>query len=172
MIDVFISAIVFAITFGGHVVLYRLLQKKGIKSFYTVFVFGLGLLVLLIIEWPVTAQTPIITPERSIVLIRLPLTSLALYLLTSGLLILFFTAPYTDEISPSQKITAILKHHNGITAQRIFHYFSEYELFGKRLQTLIQTGYMTGRNNTFYIYPKGQRLVHLINLYQNWFKWK
>src|SRR3989344_6588260 len=127
MIDVFISAIVFAITLASHVCLYRLLQKKGINSFYTVFIFGLGLLGLLMIEWPVIIQNTITTPERSVFLIRLPLTSLALYVLTSGLMILFFTAPYPNEISPSQKITAILKQHNGIVAQRIYSHFSEYE---------------------------------------------
>ena len=172
MFDVFVSAVVFIISFISHVGLYRWLKKRGIKSFYTVLVFGLGLLALLIIELPVISEGVMFIPENSVFLIRLPLTGLTLFLLTSGLLILFFTAPYTNEISPSQKITEILKRHQGVTAKHIYGYFSEYELFEKRIQTLVKTGYLIRRRTTYLISLKGQRLAILYNLYRNWFKWK
>ncbi len=172
MINIFISIMVFLAVSVIHVGIYRMLKKIGIKSFKTVIIYVLGFLLLSFVSWPIVSSAAYLAHNTAGLDVLLPFSSLLIYLLVSILAIMFFTSPYTGDISPTLQIIRLLKRNGAMSNKDLLDSFSADELIDNRLRFLVQSGYVQKKRASFYITPKGLRLISVINMYRKWIKWK
>ena len=152
MIYSLIGPTVFIIITIVHIFLHRLLAKKGIRTFKSVYIYGLGLILLISLSAPATGTV--------------------LYSVLSILNIIFFTSPYMGNISPSYKIMLTIKESHGLSKQAILKQFSDQELIGKRLDNLVLDGFLQKKEKLFKILPKGEKIISFIDFYRSCLKWR
>lgn len=157
MISIAFSILVYLCFVCVHVFLHRYLVRIGKKTFASVGVFFIGLVV------------------HSAVAFRfypLPLTSIVLYGLLSWLHVIVYTESYYGDMGPSRKILAALRKKREMTEQEIIGLFSNQVLIKKRIQHLQQDDVVREKNGYLLATEKGLRLHRLLEGYRALLKWE
>lgn len=154
MISILFSLSVYIVTACLHVLLYRLLEKRGIHTFSSVLIFFGGLAVVFF-------------GAKS-----LPATAIALYSLLSWLHVILFTSPYFNDLGPSITLYFALRKKKVMTKDQFLALLSDKKLLIDRLDTMIAGGYVAKQENRFFITPKGRLLHEFLETYRKLIGWK
>lgn len=157
MTSLLISLLSYVIFVGIHVILHRYLVRIDKKTFASVLVFFIGLL---------------IHAGISFLFLPLPWTSITLYGLLSWLHIVIFTESYYGDMGPSRQILAALKEKKAMTYQEIVNLFSDHVLIEKRIHNLQHDGLVTGDKSRLQATGRGLKLHRLLESYRALLQWK
>lgn len=170
MIFLFLSGIIFLITFIIHILLHRFLLRYKIVTFksLSIFAFGfildLGGVIYLYENVPINNSEILFTP--------LPVTALILYVLLSLNFAIFMTSIYLKDQSPSAKLVWLVKINSKAELKEIKHYFSNSELIFKRLADLVRVRWIKKEGARYKIITRGKLIIKFIYFYRSLLGWK
>jgi hypothetical protein len=151
MSDGIIVASAFIVSFFFHVVLYRLFNRHKVSSMFSVFSYGIGLLIFI----GATAT------ER----LLYPITSLIVYcsaaICTSWLSFGSFLGK-----APSSMMFAAYEKHPALTKRQLFRLLVPEDLIVKRVNDLYRSKLVNKRKKMVILTPKGKSIAVFINCYQ------
>lgn len=157
MISIALSFISYLISVVIHVLLHRYLVRVGKKTFASVGVFFIGLVLHAVVAFR---------------FLPLPWTSTVLYGLLSWLHIIVFTESYYGDMGPSRKILAMLRKKHAMTYHEIVTLFSDQVLIENRIHNLERDGLIRGKNGHLCATKRGRNLHRLLQWYRALFHWE
>ena len=147
---ILLSAALFSLTVILHILLHRILIRFGINTFKTVIIFFPGLL----FTW------------------FLPLGAIVLFLIYSGIYLIYFVNVYIGEASPSAQIYFLIKNSQANSEEKILGHFSDQELVVKRLNNLADSGLAVKKGTKYYPESKGRVIVFFFEVYRKILGWE
>jgi len=169
--DILISGIIFLCVCILHSLIHRIFLKFQIISFKTMLLYPVGFGVLLYLI-------------ANDVISTMPITSIYLYIFLSCYVALMYITPYLGTKMPSSIILDELLVHKKMKKSQLLQLFTEEELIDKRIDDLVNHGYLTRCTNSdsrlknkekrdrLLVTGKGMILYRLIRVYEILFHWK
>ena len=142
MADLQISFLAFLSAVVVHIVFVRISAKFKVKNFASIIVFAAGLF------FPMS------------------ISSIFLYLIFSGIYLIYFVNAYVGEGSPSAEIYFLIKRNKATTFDTIRKRLSNSDLISKRLENLCDSGLVRKKQDYYYANFKGRIIVFWFNLYR------
>jgi hypothetical protein len=160
MLDLCFSIGVFGFAVLVHLLVHRILEKNKIHTFFTVTVF---FIIGIILSWSLVS--------KSVAQTSLPYTSILLYWLLSILTSLLFTAPYAREKSPTMLALLLLNKFGRMQKRKLYTYLLKEDMIQKRIDVLLKQKIIIRKKNTFYVLPRGNRVLVPIETYRHILRW-
>ncbi len=149
----FLPIAIFITSAFAHVLVFRILKKFKIVSFKSTTVFLIGLII-------------------NIFWLKLPLPAVFLYLLLSGIYIIFLTGPILGDPSPSFTILTKLRKKKMMDKKEIMAGFSDWNLVGKRIAGLTSAKLIVKKGHKYFVTKRGREMAAIVNGYRNFLHWK
>jgi len=149
----FLPIAIFITSAFVHILVFRILKKFKIISFKSTAVFLIGLVI-------------------NIFWLKFPLSAVFLYLLLSGIYILFLTGPILGDPSPSFIILSLLRRKKMMDKNEILASFSDRNLVGKRITSLTSAKLIVKKGHKYYVTKRGMKMAAIVNGYRNIFHWE
>jgi hypothetical protein len=170
MIYIFFGFIFFILTALIHIILSRryFLIGRKIKFFWGTFVFGLG---GFIVFQYILIHSGIFF-ERRLLYIPIPFSACLSYIFLSFLYFIYFLSTFSGEESPSVKLYLLLKNGQKRTYKQIIGSFTDNEMVGVRIRSLITDKLINRSKSSYKILPKGKIVAQLFMWYRSLLGWK
>lgn len=149
------SLVVFLFFFFLHVFVHRILEVFGKQTFMSVGIFIAGIAVEAYVAYTIIPTTG-----------SLVMSSIVLYISMAWAYVIFFSAIYLGEVSPSAKIIALVKKKKSVTIGEIIASFSDEEIIVNRLNDTLRAGWIDKRKGRYTLAANGKRLVVFITVWR------
>jgi hypothetical protein len=169
MVSIISACLFFTATLGCHILVSRILLSYGIKSLRLLILFAIGFLIHL--QFFVSIIQPVSIGQQGLLFIPLPFTAALLYILLFVFYLIYYLSTYSGEIGPSIKIYLLMRRYGKRTFPQILREFSESDLIEHRLMSLLKGQFVSRKNNTYTILPKGKQLADAIRIYRAFVRW-
>lgn len=167
MIYFILSILFFLLTICAHIFLHRILVKRNIVSYRSIYIFGFGFLFTILFLFYISVS---VSPN-SFWSLQYPLSSSFVYALLAFLYYIYFGNAYLGEDSPSSRIFYHLQT-GPKSYEQILSYFSDDSLVGKRVVNLLDAGLVSqSRDSRYTVTSKGIFLMTIIEVYRNLLHW-
>lgn len=167
MVYLGISLTIFIVTTLIHIVLHRILLKKGILTIKTAIVFIFGLVIDLYAIRTIFYQS---NNSNNLLWLPVPVSGVMFYLLLSAVLIIFYTAPAFSYVSPSTLLLMLLEKKK-MTKNELLRHFSEEKIIISRLDELQKAGLVDLRRGRCITSKKGEKIAYIMKIYRGLFRW-
>lgn len=173
MIYLLVSFSIFFVFTLFHIILHRILVKKGILTMKTALIFIPGLLADTYIIYQLNGIFGNLTDYLSVStmwLIPIPLSAILFYILLTAILVIFYTHPAMNYVSPSTVILRILEKKK-MTHKELMSHFSDKMLISDRLKNLQESGLINLRSDRLRASPHGAQIALFREYYRKIFGW-
>ena len=172
MFNIFVCLSIFTINACFHFIIHKILARFKVYSIKTVSVFFFGLLFNLYWSLQIASGKLFMSQDLPYWLVAsLPLSSLLLYCLLCLVYTIFYTAPLTDNHSPSTRIIPLVEKRGKISEEEIIVFFSNKDLITGRLSNLEKAGLIGKKQNSYKVLKRGKILIGLVSVYRRLLNW-
>ena len=151
MNGIFFSVIVFFINSLVHIVFHKLLKAFGVKTFYSLLIYLVGIWVLLNLQ-------PLLS--------GLILTSILLYILLVGVYSLYYTVAVKQYDSPTSRLLTLVRDKGKLTEKELLRQFTFEDLVLSRVRDFEKSHVLYERNNRLFTAGPGRLLYTLMQIYR------
>lgn len=158
MIFLFFSVLWFIVAAVIHILINKARYLVSVPRSYALLVFVIGGIACAVSEFILA-----LTNNDQI---RLPITSMLLYVTCSVSYISITASPTLGDQSPSSKIVLSLLHKGSQNEKQILVLFTEEEVLGKRLKDLVDSGCVEKKKTKYFVTKRGMLLASVFINYR------
>jgi len=166
MVYILLSLFLFITTVFCHVILHRFLVTRQIRTYKTIYIFGLGFLltfgILVYFSYNLAGGTGWD--------MQIPITGSIIYALLSFLFYIYFGNAYLGEDSPSARIFFHLEK-GPKSYEEIISYFSDETLIIKRVRNLKDAGLVREEKGRYKATTRGKFMMSIFEIYRKLLSW-